>query len=48
MRGAGLCHIKPIQLIRKHIEISAMVQGNIFHRNTAGQPYVHVGIYFIQ
>jgi hypothetical protein len=46
--GAVLRHINPFQLIHKHIELSATVQGNIFRRNSAGQPDVHVNVYFIQ
>jgi hypothetical protein len=46
--GAVLRHINPFQLIHRHIEISATVQGNIFRRNPAGQPDVHVDVYVIQ
>ena len=48
MLGAVLRHINPFQLIHQHIELSATVQGNIFRRNSAGQPDVHVDVYFIQ
>jgi hypothetical protein len=46
--GTVTRHINPFQLIHQHIELSATVQGNLFHRNTAGQPDVHVHVYFIQ
>ena len=46
--GAVLRHLNPFQLIHQHIELSATVQGNIFRRNSAGQPDVHVNVYFIQ
>jgi hypothetical protein len=46
--GAVLRHINPFQRIHQHIELSATVQGNIFRRNSAGQPDVHVDVYVIQ
>jgi AsmA-like C-terminal region/Domain of Unknown Function (DUF748) len=46
--GTVTRHINPFQLIHQHIELSATVQGNIFRLNTAGQPDVHVHVYFIQ
>jgi hypothetical protein len=46
--GTVLRHINPFQVIYQHIELSATVQGNVFHRNAAGQPDVHVDVYFVQ
>jgi hypothetical protein len=46
--GTVLRHINPFQRIYQHIELSATVQGNIFRRNTAGQPDVRVDVYFVQ
>jgi hypothetical protein len=46
--GTVLRHINPFQLIYRHLELSATVQGNIFQRATAGQPDVHVDVHFIQ
>jgi hypothetical protein len=43
-----LRHINPFHLIHRHIEISATVRGNIFHHNAAGQPDVHINVYFTQ
>jgi hypothetical protein len=46
--GTVLRHINLFQRLHQHIELSATVQGNIFHRTTAGQPDVHVKVYFVQ
>jgi hypothetical protein len=46
--GTVLRHINPFQLVHRHLELSATVQGNLFRHNTAGQPDVHVDVYFIQ
>jgi AsmA-like C-terminal region len=46
--GTVLRHINPFHLIHRHLELSATVQGNVFRRNAAGQPDVHVDVYFIQ
>jgi hypothetical protein len=46
--GTVLRHLNPFQRIHRHLELSATVQGNLFRRNTAGQPDVHVHVYFIQ
>jgi hypothetical protein len=46
--GTLLRHINPFQVIHQHIELSATVQGNLFRRNAAGQPEVHVDVYFVQ
>jgi AsmA-like C-terminal region len=46
--GTVLRHINPFHLIYQHIELSATAQGNIFRRNSAGQPDVHVDVYFVQ
>jgi hypothetical protein len=46
--GTVLRHTNPFQVIHQHIELSATVQGNLFRRNTAGQPDVHVDVYFVQ
>jgi hypothetical protein len=46
--GTVLRHINPFHLVHRHLELSATVQGNVFRRNAAGQPDVHVNVYFIQ
>jgi hypothetical protein len=46
--GPVLRHINPFHLIHRHIEISATVRGNIFQHNAAGQPDVHINVYFTQ
>jgi hypothetical protein len=46
--GTVLRHINPFHLIHRHLELSATVQGNVFRLNAAGQPDVHVDVYFIQ
>jgi hypothetical protein len=46
--GTVLRHINPFQVIHQHVELSATVQGNLFRRNAAGLPDVHVDVYFIQ
>jgi len=46
--GTVLRHINPFQLVHRHIELSATVQGDIFGHNAAGQPDVHVDVYFVQ
>ena len=46
--GTVLRHINPFHLIHRHLELSATVQGNVFRLNAAGQPDVHVEVYFIQ
>jgi len=48
MLGTVLRHINPFQLVHRHLELSATVQGNLFERTSAGQPDVHVNVYFIQ
>jgi AsmA-like C-terminal region len=46
--GTVLRHVNPFQLIHRHIELSATVQGNMFRLDAAGQPDVHVGVYVVQ
>jgi hypothetical protein len=46
--GTVLRHVNPFHLIHRHLNLSATVQGNIFRRNTAGQPDVHVDVYIVQ
>jgi hypothetical protein len=46
--GTVLRHINPFHLIHRHLELSATVQGNVFRLNAAGQPDVHVHMYFVQ
>jgi len=46
--GTVLRHINPFQLIHRHIELSATVQGNLFRRHADGQPDVHVDVHFVQ
>ena len=46
--GPVLRHLNPFQLIHQHLELSATVLGNVFRRNTAGQPDVHVDVHFVQ
>jgi hypothetical protein len=46
--GTVLRPINPFQLIHRHLELSAMVRGNIFASGAAGQPDVHVDVYFVQ
>jgi hypothetical protein len=46
--GTVLRHINPFQHFYQHLELSATVQGDIFRRNTAGQPDVNVNVYFVQ
>jgi hypothetical protein len=46
--GTVLRHMNPFQRIYQHIELSATVQGDMFRRNVAGQPDVHVDVYFVQ
>jgi hypothetical protein len=46
--GTVLRHINPFKLIHRHLELSATVRGNIFGRSAAGQPDVHVDVYFVQ
>ena len=46
--GTVLRHINPFHLIHRHLELSATVQGNVFRLNAAGQPDVHVKVYFVQ
>jgi hypothetical protein len=46
--GTVLRHLNPFHLIHRHLELSATVQGNMFRRNDAGQPDVHVDVYVVQ
>jgi hypothetical protein len=46
--GTVLRHLNPFQRIHQHLELSATVQGHLFRRNAAGQPDVHVHVYFVQ
>jgi hypothetical protein len=46
--GSVLRHVNPFQLIHRHLELSATVQGNLFQRNATGQPDVHLNIYLVQ
>jgi hypothetical protein len=46
--GTVLRHINLFHLIHRHLELSATVQGNVFQRNAAGQPDVHVDVYFVR
>jgi hypothetical protein len=46
--GTVLRHINPFHLIHRHLELSATVQGNVFRLNAAGEPDVHVEVYFVQ
>jgi hypothetical protein len=46
--GSVLRHVNPFQLIHRHLELSATVQGNLFQRNATGQPDVHLDIHLIQ
>jgi AsmA-like C-terminal region len=46
--GTVLRHINPFHLIHRHLELSATVQGNVLQLNAAGEPDVHVDVYFVQ